>query len=232
MLQTNEMTAILIRIDRETGRRGAEKDWALDAYCQIMAKRHQSINNLRADLRNLLTEMGNIIMPMGTEKNYLAQKQLKNAGIALDAAYYTAVASSNEISATEYRQRTSKDYLSPEEIFECEKFRIKDAYGMEVTSTLVQKDNSGKLIRAIADLEAILSEPDGTIWNPKILTQHQLEIVSNNCALALTHIPHLNCHNRLLRKLIYRKRVKNYIYLKINRFGIGKFIKYILNKQQ
>jgi hypothetical protein len=166
LLQTNEMTAFLIRIDRETGRRGAEKDWALDAYCQIMAKRHQSINNLRADLRDLLTEMGNRIMPMGTEKNYLAQKQLKNAGIALDAAYYTAVASSNEISATEYRQRTSKDYLSPEEVFECEKFRIKDAYGMEVTSTLVQKDNSGKLIKAIADLEAILSEPDGKIVDP------------------------------------------------------------------
>ncbi|MBW4448140.1 MAG: DUF3854 domain-containing protein [Spirirestis rafaelensis WJT71-NPBG6] len=166
LLQTNEMTAFLIRIDRETGRRGAEKDWALDAYCQIMAKRHQSINNLRADLRNLLTEMGNVIIPVGESENKLAQKQLKNAGIALDAAYYAAVASSNEISATEYRQRTSKDYLSPEEIYECEKFRIKDAYGMEVTSTLVQKDNSGKLIRAIADLEAILSEPDGTIVDP------------------------------------------------------------------
>jgi len=166
LLQTNEMTAFLIRIDRETGRRGAEKDWALDAYCQIMASRHQSINNLRADLRNLLTEMGNVIIPTGAEENELAQQQLKNAGIALDAAYYTAVASSNDISATEYRQRTSKDYLSPEEIFECEKFRIKDAYGMEVTETLVQKDNSGKLIKAIADLEAILSEPDGTIVDP------------------------------------------------------------------
>ncbi|MBW4567238.1 MAG: DUF3854 domain-containing protein [Tolypothrix carrinoi HA7290-LM1] len=166
LLQTNEMTAFLIRIDRETGRRGAEKDWALDAYCQIMASRHQSINNLRADLRNLLTEMGNVIISVGAEENYLAQQQLKNAGIALDAAYYAAVASSKEISATEYRQRTSKDYLSPEEVFECEKFRIKDAYGMEVTSTLVQKDNSGKLIKAIADLEAILSEPDGTIVDP------------------------------------------------------------------
>ncbi|MGI2904344.1 DUF3854 domain-containing protein [Tolypothrix sp. VBCCA 56010] len=166
LLQTNEMTAFLIRIDRETGRRGAEKDWALDAYCQIMATRHQSINNLRADLRDLLTEMGNVIIPVGAEDNYIAQQQLKNAGIALDAAYYAAVADSKEISATEYRQRTSKDYLSPEEIFECEKFRIKDAYGMEVTETLVQKDNSGKLIKAIADLEAILSEPDGTIVDP------------------------------------------------------------------
>ncbi|MHC5861026.1 hypothetical protein [Nostoc sp.] len=37
--------------DRETGRRGAEKDWALNASCQIEAQRNWSINNLRADLR-------------------------------------------------------------------------------------------------------------------------------------------------------------------------------------
>ena len=42
----------------------------------------------------------------------------------------------------------------------------------------------------------------------------------------------LNCHNRLLRKLIHEKGVKNYIYLKKNRFEIGKFIRYILNKEQ
>ncbi|QLE39964.1 hypothetical protein FD723_05470 [Nostoc sp. C052] len=51
ILQKNEMTAFLIRIDRETGRRGAEKDWALDASCQIEAQRNWSINNLRSDLR-------------------------------------------------------------------------------------------------------------------------------------------------------------------------------------
>ena len=57
MLNLNEMTAFLIRIDRETGKRGAEKDWALDAYCEIEANRNRSINNLRDDLRSLLTEM-------------------------------------------------------------------------------------------------------------------------------------------------------------------------------
>ena len=41
MLQLNEMTAFLIRIDKETGKRGAEKDWALDAYCQIEANRNR-----------------------------------------------------------------------------------------------------------------------------------------------------------------------------------------------
>ncbi|MEM6611450.1 MAG: plasmid replication protein, CyRepA1 family, partial [Cyanobacteria bacterium P01_C01_bin.72] len=58
MLESNEMTAFLIRIDKETYTRGAEKDWALDAYCQIEANRNRSINNLREDLQDLLTEMG------------------------------------------------------------------------------------------------------------------------------------------------------------------------------
>ncbi|WP_341532033.1 hypothetical protein [Nostoc sp. UHCC 0302] len=51
ILQKNEMTAFLIRIDKETGKRGAEKDWMLDTSCQIEAQRNWSINNLRADLR-------------------------------------------------------------------------------------------------------------------------------------------------------------------------------------
>jgi hypothetical protein len=166
LLQTNEMTAFLLRIDRETGKRGAEKDWALDAYCQIMASRHQSINNLRADLRDLLSEMGNQIIPMGADSDDLAQEQLKNAATALDAAYCAAVAKARDISPSEYRSKQSKDYLKPEEVFECEKFRIKDAYGMEVTESLVEKDKKGKLIRSIASLEAIISEPSGTIADP------------------------------------------------------------------
>ncbi|RUR72626.1 hypothetical protein PCC6912_61830 [Chlorogloeopsis fritschii PCC 6912] len=172
LLQTNEMTAFLLRIDRETGSRGAEKDWALDAYCQIMASRHQSINNLRADLRELLTEMGNQIIPMGAESDKLAQERLKNAAAALDTAYYAAVAKAKDISSSEYRQRTSKDYLTPSEVFECEKFRILDAYGMPVTPALVEKDNSGRLSRAIAHLEAILSEPEGTILDARTGRQY------------------------------------------------------------
>ena len=57
MLQLNQMTAFLIRINPESGRRGAEKDWALNAYCEIEAQRNYSINNLREDLLTLLEEM-------------------------------------------------------------------------------------------------------------------------------------------------------------------------------
>nr|WP_306296912.1 plasmid replication protein, CyRepA1 family [Nostoc sp. TCL26-01] len=163
LLQTNEMTAFLLRIDRETGKRGAEKDWALDAYCQIKAARHQSLNNLRADLRDLLTQMGNTIMSVGDENDAQAWEYLKNAAVALDTAHNHAVSRANNISKSEYRSRQSKDYLSPEEIYECEKFRIQDAYGMEVTESLVEKDNGGRLIAAIASLEGILSPPSAMV---------------------------------------------------------------------
>ncbi|WP_375511055.1 hypothetical protein [uncultured Nostoc sp.] len=38
------MLKFLIRINRETGKRGAQKDWALDASCQIEAQRNWSID--------------------------------------------------------------------------------------------------------------------------------------------------------------------------------------------
>ncbi|MBD2215072.1 DUF3854 domain-containing protein [Nostoc linckia FACHB-104] len=191
LLQTNEMTAFLLRIDRDSGSRGAEKDWALDAHCQIMASRHQSINNLRADLRELLTEMGNQIIPMGAECDKLAQERLKDAGAALDTAYCAAVAKAKDISPTEYRQRTSIDYLTPSEMFECEKFRILDAYGMEVTPALVEKDNGGRLSRAIAHLEAILQEPEGTIVDARTGRQYPSppKIVADKDLFERFHLP-------------------------------------------
>ncbi|MBD6620985.1 DUF3854 domain-containing protein, partial [Komarekiella sp. 'clone 1'] len=172
LLQTNEMTAFLLRIDRKTGARGAEKDWALEAYCQIQANRHYSLNNLRDDLRSLLTEMGNTIVSVGSDDDHESLESLKVAASALDIAHYSAVAKANNITLSEYRARQSKDYLTPQEVFECEKFRIFDSYGMSVTPELVELDDGGRLIRAIASLEAILSEPSESIVDPKTGQQY------------------------------------------------------------
>ncbi|QLE45833.1 DUF3854 domain-containing protein (plasmid) [Nostoc sp. C052] len=167
LLQTNEMTAFLLRIDRETGKRGAEKDWALEAYCQIMANRHYSLNNLRDDLRSLLTEMGNTFIYVGSDSDPQSLESLKAAAQALDRAHNSAVAKAKNITLSEYRARQSKDYLDPNEIFECEKFRISDSYGIEVTESLVEMDKGGRLIRAIAGLEAILAPPEESFTDPK-----------------------------------------------------------------
>ncbi|WP_414514734.1 DUF3854 domain-containing protein [Nostoc sp. PCC 9305] len=167
LLQTNGMTAFLLRIDRQTGKRGAEKDWALEAYCQIMANRHYSLNNLRDDLRSLLTEMGNTFIYVGSDSDPQSLESLKAAAQALDRAHNSAVAKAKNITLSEYRARQSKDYLDPNEIFECEKFRISDSYGIEVTESLVEMDKGGRLIRAIAGLEAILAPPEESFTDPK-----------------------------------------------------------------
>jgi hypothetical protein len=172
LLQSNEMTAFLIRIHRDSGKRGAEKDWALEAYCQILANRNYSLNNLRDDLRSLLTEMGNTFRSVGSDDDHESRERMKNAATALDTAHYEAVAKANNITSSQYRARRSKDYLTPQEVFENEKFRISDSYGIDVTPELVEKDNGGRLIRAIAGLEAILSKPEGVIVDERTQREH------------------------------------------------------------
>jgi hypothetical protein len=167
LLQTNDLTAFLIRIDRNTGCRGAEKDWALDAHCNILARRNHSINNLRADLRSLLEEMGNKIILMGANKDKETKKQLQEAAKVMDLTHVQAVTKAKEITESEYRRRQSQKYLEPDEMFECEKFRIAETYGMPITEELVRRDDKGKLIRLITNLEAILAPSDGIVTDEK-----------------------------------------------------------------
>ena len=166
MLELNEMTAFLIRINPETGKRGAEKDWALDAYCEIEANRNRSINNLRDDLRSLLTEMEYNLITIKSESDPITGMELKEAGLSLDAAHRIAVVQANSISQQEYQNRQSKDYLQPEELVECEKYRLQRDYGMPVTEELVKQDAGGHLISKLMALEAILAVSEGEIVDP------------------------------------------------------------------
>ena len=166
MLELNQMTAFLIRIDPITGRRGAEKDWALNAYCEIEANRNRSINNLRDDLHSLLGEMGYNLTPADSEADPNVARSLKEAGHSLDIAHSFAVVQANNISSSEYLSRQSKDFLQPEEIVECEKYRIQRDYGMSVTEELVKQDAGGYLISEIIALESLLAPSVGEIIDP------------------------------------------------------------------
>ncbi|MDJ0902588.1 MAG: DUF3854 domain-containing protein [Xenococcus sp. MO_188.B8] len=166
MLELNQMTAFLIRIDPETGRRGAEKDWALDAYCEIEANRNRSINNLRDDLHSLLGEMGYNLTAGESAADPNVAAELKEAAQYLDTAHQLAVVQAANISSSEYLSRQSKDFLQPEEIVECEKYRIKRDYGMPVTEELVKRDAGGYLIGQIIALESLLLPSEGEIIDP------------------------------------------------------------------
>lgn len=166
MLELNQMTAFLIRIDPETGRRGAEKDWALNAYCEIEANRNRSINNLRDDLHSLLGEMGYNLTNSESEADPLVAMELFEAGQTLDTAHQLAVVQANNISSSEYLNRQSKDFLPPEELVECAKYRLKRDYGMPVTEELVKQDAGGYLISKLIALESLLAPSSGEIVDP------------------------------------------------------------------
>ncbi|MBE9044706.1 DUF3854 domain-containing protein [Pleurocapsales cyanobacterium LEGE 10410] len=166
MLQLNQMTAFLIRINPESGTRGAEKDWALNAYCEIEAQRNYSINNLRDDLLTLLEEMAYNITTVESDSDVMVKNKMLEVGRYLDTAHQLAIVNANDISSTEYLSRQAKDYLEPEEIVECEKYRIKRDYGMDVTEELVRKDAQGCLISQLIALESLLANSEGKIVDP------------------------------------------------------------------
>ncbi|HEY9799456.1 MAG TPA: hypothetical protein V6D25_03795 [Leptolyngbyaceae cyanobacterium] len=98
---------------------------------------------------------------------------MKAAGNAIDSEHYRNVANAKDIDRKTYDARQHQDYLKPEEALECEKFRIRDTYGMTVTPELVEKDDGGRLIKKIVALEAILAAPGDVVTD-----QHGREFVT------------------------------------------------------
>jgi hypothetical protein len=103
--------------------------------------------------------MGNTILPVGDGADESASRWMKAACIAIDEEHYRKVANAKDIDRRTYTSRQHQDYLKPEEVLECEKFRIQDTYGMSVTPELVEQDDGGRLIKKIVALEAILAAP-------------------------------------------------------------------------
>jgi hypothetical protein len=158
ILDSNRMTAFLIRRDKKTGERGAEKDWALEAYCQIIAQKNFSINNLRWDLKSLLEEMGNQMIVVDSQQDKTTAKIFKDIGQELDDEYCQGVVNAADINKQQYRLRMSKDYLDPEKLEECEKFRIRYSYGLDISPELIKLDDHGRLITKLISLEELLAE--------------------------------------------------------------------------
>jgi hypothetical protein len=103
--------------------------------------------------------MGNTIIPLGNDGDEGTSRWMKAGGIAIDEEHYRKVANAKDIDRRTYNSRQHQDYLKPEEVLECEKFRIQDTYGMSVTPELVEQDDGGRLIKKIVALEAILAAP-------------------------------------------------------------------------
>ncbi len=95
----------------------------VNAYCEIEAQRNYSINNLRSDLLTLLEEMAYKITTVESDSDAMVKNKMLTAGRYLDTVHQLAVVNASDISQQEYLSRQAKDYLEPEEIVECEKYR-------------------------------------------------------------------------------------------------------------
>ena len=90
--------------------------------------------------------------------------------VSLDAAPPIAVVQASNIVAQNIQCRQSKDYLRPEEIVECEKYRLQRDYGMAVTEELVRKDSQGgRLISQVIALESILATLKEKLLTPTLV---------------------------------------------------------------
>ena len=107
------------------------------------------------------------IITVESESDVMVKNKMLEAGRYLDTVHQLAVVNASNISSTEYLSRQASDYLEPEEIVECEKYRISRDYGMAVTEELVRKDAKGSLISQLIALESLLANSEGKIVDPQ-----------------------------------------------------------------
>ena len=167
MLEIAEFNGFLLGIDLETGEKSPVNGWAFDTYCQVEAKRNRSLNNLRDHLHRLLARMGYNIMTINAKTDNDASEQLTEATQKVNAHHIRQVVEAKAIEREKYLQLKHKAYLTPQEQYEREKYRISDSYGQPVTEELVKRDAGGALLGQLIDLEAVLSPAQGEIVDPK-----------------------------------------------------------------
>ncbi len=167
MLEIAEFNGFLMGIDLETGEKSPVHGWAFDAYCQVEAKRNRSLNNLRDHLHRLLARMGYNITTIESETDDDAASQLKEATQQVNNRHIQQVVEAKGINHQKYLQLKNKAYLTPDEQYQRERYRIEDGYGQPVTEELVKRDKGGALLGQLIDLETVLSPAQGEVVDPK-----------------------------------------------------------------
>jgi hypothetical protein len=165
--QISDFNNFSLGIDPDTGKKIPILNWAFDLYCQIEAQSNRSLNNLRDHLHRLLARMGYQINILETDTNDEAKAQIKEATKKVNEHHINQVTVAQKIDRGQYLQLKNKPYLTPEEQFAMERFRLEDSYGQDVDEDLVKRDSRGTLLSQLITLEAVLSPSEGERINPK-----------------------------------------------------------------
>ncbi|MEO0845728.1 MAG: plasmid replication protein, CyRepA1 family [Cyanobacteria bacterium J06648_1] len=193
MLRLNEFNGFLMGIDMETGAKSPVNGWAFDAYCEAVAKKNRSLNNLRDHLHRLLARMGYNVMLVEGDTNDDAKADLKLASKKIDEQHTKKITEAEKIDRSQYQELKNKPNITPDEQYEIERFRIEDGYGQEVTEELVKKDKGGSLLGQLISLEALLSLPQGEMVDPNTNQKRPIppKIVTDRDEWELDNLPFL-----------------------------------------
>ena len=164
--QISDFNNLSLGIDPDTGKRIPILNWAFELYCQVEAQCNRSINNLRDHLHRLLARMGYEITVIKTDTNDDAKEQIKEAKKKVTEHHIKEVTVATQIDNKQYQELKNKPYVTQQEKYSMERFRIEDNYGVEVSEDLVKKDNKGAYLSQLIALEAVLSPPEGERVDP------------------------------------------------------------------
>ncbi|MGL5831664.1 MAG: plasmid replication protein, CyRepA1 family [Waterburya sp.] len=193
MFRLNEFNGFLMGIDLETGEKSPINGWAMDAYCAATALKNRSLNNLRDHLHRLLARMGYNIIPVDGDTDDGTKEDLKQAKQRIDELHVKKVIEADQIEQPKYLELKNKAYITPDEQYELERFRIEDSYGQKVTEELVKKDKGGALLGQLINLEALLSLPQGEVVDPNTNQKRPIppKIVTDRDQWELDNLPFL-----------------------------------------
>ena len=158
-LQENDLCGFLLKIVQGSGEKTVADEFAWDAWAAIQARRNESLNNLRGDVRFLIEAQGHHLTTLSVETDWETKSELKAARDTNRQVHSHGICNASPISATEARQLEAKERPTLQDYYHLERHRIETSWGKTVDTELIELDKGGRTIRQFTLLEALLEDP-------------------------------------------------------------------------
>jgi len=158
-LQENDLCGFLLGIVPGTGERVVQDEFAWTAWATLTARRNESLNHLRGDVRYLLERQGHKLMATGETVDAETQAELKLAREINQQAKKQGILKADRISAAVARQLEAKERPTIDDLYKLERHRIETAWGRDIDESLIDLDQGGRTIRQFLVLESLLEPP-------------------------------------------------------------------------
>lgn len=158
-LQENDLCGFLLGIVPGTGERVVQDEFAWAAWATLTARRNESLNNLRGDVKYLLERQGHKLIAAGEVADAETQAELKLAREINQQARKQGILKADRISASVARQLEAKERPTIDDLYKLERHRIETAWGRDIDESLIDLDQGGRTIRQFLVLESLLESP-------------------------------------------------------------------------